>query len=94
VSPHLRYVTRTEHVYQRLCERLYLQQSVKRQLQVHNFRNSYRYMLETRPRVRVNGGLYVMQHKRVKRIQRDMWTEVRTCTYHFIACLVIFSVFY
>ena len=84
VSPHWKHLTRTESVYQRLCERLYLNQSKKRQLHVHKFGNSYRNMLLHRPRVRAAGGCYVLKYNKVKRIQRDMWTEVcfvcRTCT--------------
>ena len=84
VSPHWKHLTRTESVYQRLCERLYLNQSKKRQLHVHKFGNSYRNMLLHRPRVRAAGGCYVLKYNKVKRIQRDMWTEVcfvcRICT--------------
>ena len=77
VSPHWKSFTRTEHVYKRLCERLYLNQSKRRALHVSRFGNSYRTMLEKRPRVRAGGGVYVMKYARVKKIQRDMWTEVR-----------------
>jgi len=76
VSPHWRSFTRTEAVYQRLCERLYLQQSKRRTLHVARFENSYRTMLERRPRVRAGGGVYVIKYSQVKKIQRDMWTEV------------------
>ena len=76
VSPHWKSFTRTETVYRRLCERLYLNQSKRRQLHVSRFNNSYRTMLEKRPRVRAGGGVYVMKYSRVKPIQRDMWTEV------------------
>ena len=78
VSPHWKHLTRAETVYQRLCERLYLNQSKKRQLHVHKFGNSYRNMLLHRPRVRAAGGCYVLKYTKVKRIQRDMWTEVCT----------------
>jgi F-box protein 9 len=78
VSPHWKSFTRTESVYKRLCERLYLNQSKRRALHVSRFRNSYRTMLELRPRVRAMGGIYVMKCSRVRKIQRDMWTEVRT----------------
>lgn len=80
VSPHWKSFTRTETVYKRLCERLYLNQSKRRQLHVSRFNNSYRTMLEKRPRVRAGGGVYVMKYSRVKPIQRDMWTEVSACT--------------
>jgi F-box protein 9 len=76
VSPHWKHLTLTEPVYQRLCERLYLNQSKKRQLQVHKFGHCYRNMLLHRPRVRAAGGCYVLKYSHVKRIQRDMWTEV------------------
>jgi F-box protein 9 len=78
VSPHWKSFTRTEPVYKRLCERLYLNQSKRRALHVARFANSYRTMLELRPRVRAMGGIYVMKCSRVRKIQRDMWTEVRT----------------
>lgn len=77
VSPHWKAFTRTEAVYKRLCERLYLVQSQRKALHVHRFNNSYRTMLEKRPRVRAGGGVYVMKYSRVKPVQRDMWTEVR-----------------
>jgi F-box protein 9 len=80
VSPHWKSFTRTETVYKLLCERLYLNQSKKRQLHVSRFGNSYRNMLEKRPRVRAGGGVYVMKYCRIRKIQRDMWTEV--CTMH------------
>lgn len=76
VSPHWKHLTRTESVYRRLCERLYLNQSKRRQLYVSRFGGSYRRMLEQRPRVRAAGGCYVLKYSVVKKIQRDMWTEV------------------
>ncbi|KAG7356975.1 F-box domain containing protein [Nitzschia inconspicua] len=76
VSPHWKHLTRTEAVYRRLCERLYLNQSKRRQLQVSKFGGSYRRMLEIRPRVRAAGGCYVLKYAQIKQIQRDMWTEV------------------
>lgn len=76
VSPHWKSFTRTEPTYKRLCERLYLNQSIKRQLHVSRFNNSYRTMLEKRPRVRAGGGVYVMKYARIRKIQRDMWTEI------------------
>jgi F-box protein 9 len=76
VSPHWKHLTRTELVYKRLCERLYLNQSKRRQLHVSRFGGSYRTMLEQRPRVRAAGGCYVLKYTQVKKIQRDMWTEV------------------
>ena len=33
-------------------------------------------MLEMRPRVRTGGGLYVLKYQEVRKIQRDMWTEI------------------
>lgn len=76
VSPHWKHLTRTEAVYRRLCERLYLNQSKRRQLHVSSFGGSYRRMLEVRPRVRAAGGCYVLKYAQIKQIQRDMWTEV------------------
>lgn len=76
VSPHWKYLTRTESVYKRLCERCYLNQSKRRVLNASRFGHSYRIMLENRPRVRAGGGLYVMKYASIKKIQRDMWTEV------------------
>ncbi|KAL3924763.1 MAG: hypothetical protein SGILL_000845 [Bacillariaceae sp.] len=76
VSPHWKHLTRTETVYKRLCERLYLNQSKRRQLHVSKFGGSYRRMLEVRPRVRAAGGCYVLKYTQIKKIQRDMWTEV------------------
>jgi F-box protein 9 len=76
VSPHWKHLTRTEAVYRRLCERLYLNQSKRRQLHVSRFGGSYRRMLEVRPRVRAAGGCYVLKYSQIKQIQRDMWTEV------------------
>lgn len=79
VSPHWKSFTRTEKVYKRICERLYLNQSKRRVLHVSRFGNSYRNMLERRPRVRTGGGVYTLKYAQVKPIQRDMWTEVRLC---------------
>jgi F-box protein 9 len=76
VSPHWKHLTRTESVYKRLCERLYLNQSKRRQLHVSRFGGSYRNMLEQRPRVRAAGGCYILKYSHIKKIQRDMWTEV------------------
>lgn len=76
VSPHWKYLTRTEAVYKRLCERCYLNQSKRRVLNTSRFGHSYRTMLEKRPRVRAGGGLYVMKYSTIKKPQRDMWTEV------------------
>lgn len=76
VSPHWKHLTRSEAVYRRLCERLYLNQSKRRQLHVSRFGGSYRRMLEIRPRVRAAGGCYVLKYAQIKQIQRDMWTEV------------------
>lgn len=76
VSPHWKHLTRTEPVYRRLCERLYLNQSKRRQLHLNRFAGSYRRMLEVRPRVRAAGGCYVLKYSQIKTVQRDMWTEV------------------
>lgn len=76
VSPHWKYLTRTESVYRRLCERVFLNQSKRRQLHVNRFDGSYRRMLEIRPRVRAVGGCYVLKYSHIRKIQRDMWTEI------------------
>ena len=75
VSPHWSIFTRCEELYKGLCQRIYLNQSKRKALHVHKFGNSYRRMLEVRPRVRT-GGLYVLKYREVKKIQRDMWTEI------------------
>jgi len=76
LNSHWKSVTRTEFVYKRLCERTYLRQSKRKALHVSRFKNSYRLMLEQRPRVRTGGGVYVLKYAQVKKIQRDMWTEI------------------
>lgn len=76
VSPHWSKFTRCEELYKSLCQRIYLNQSKRKVLNVHKFGNSYRRMLELRPRIRVGGGLYVLKYQEVKKIQRDMWTEI------------------
>ena len=68
--------TRTEQSYQIICKRLYLKQSKFKKLRVHKFQNSYHKMLMTRPRVRTGTGFYILKYKKVKKIQRDMWTEI------------------
>ena len=75
VTPHWKAFTRTEAVYKKLCERCYLNQSRRKALHVSRFGGSYRKMLETRPRVRTSG-VYVLKYSKVKKIQRDMWTEI------------------
>jgi F-box protein 9 len=62
VSPHWKHLCRTEAVYRKLCERIYLHQSKRRILKVLRF-GSYRNMLYSRPRVR--NGLYVMRYAQV-----------------------------
>lgn len=76
VSPHWKRFTRNDAVYKTLCERVYLIQSKRKALNVAKFGNSYRRMLEVRPRVRTGGGLYVLKYQKVIQIQRDMWTEI------------------
>ena len=61
VSPHWKHLTRTEAVYRRLCERVYLNQNKQCQLNVSLFGGSYRSMLEHRPRVWAAGGVYVQK---------------------------------
>jgi len=76
VSPHWKHLTRTEAVYRRLCERVYLNQNKQCQLNVSVFGGSYRTMLEQRPRVRAGGGVYVQKYSQIKHIERDRWAEV------------------
>lgn len=68
VSPHWKHLCRTEAVYRKLCERIYLHQSKRRVLNVTRF-GSYRNMLYLRPRVRT--GLYVMRYAQVRRHSFD-----------------------
>lgn len=75
VSPHWSRFTSCETLYKALCERIYLNQSKRKQLHVSRF-GSYRNMLEMRPRVRTGGGVYVLKYQEVRKIQRDMWTEI------------------
>lgn len=75
VSPHWSRFTRCESLYKSLCKRVYLIQSKRKTLQVSRF-GSYRRMLEMRPRVRTGGGLYVLKYQEVRKIERDMWTEI------------------
>ena len=76
VSPYWSRFTRCESLYKTLCERIYLNQSKRKTLHVSKFGNSYRNMLELRPRVRTGGGLYVLKYQKVRKIERDMWTEI------------------
>ena len=76
VSPYWSRFTRCESLYKTLCERIYLNQSKRKTLHVSKFGNSYRNMLEMRPRVRTGGGLYVLKYQKVRKIERDMWTEI------------------
>ena len=75
VSPYWKPFTRTESVYKELCKRAYLQQSKRKTLHVHRF-GSYHAMLNTRFRVKTGCGFYVMKCTKIKKIQRDMWTEI------------------
>ena len=76
VSPHWKNFTRTETVYKQLCKRCYLQQSKRKTLHVHRFNHSYHTMLDTRFRVKTGCGFYVLKCTKIKKIQRDMWTEI------------------
>lgn len=75
VSVTWRNFTRTEQVYEEICKRSYLKQSRRKTLHVSKF-GSYRAMLERRPRVKTGRGIYVLKFSRIRKIQRDMWTEV------------------
>lgn len=76
VSPYWKHMTRTESVHKKLCQRIYLNQSKKAQLRIHRFQNSYYNMLCNRPRILAGSGVYVLKYSRVRKIQRDMWTEI------------------
>jgi F-box protein 9 len=76
VSPHWKNFTRTEAVYKELCKRCYLQQSKRKTLHVHRFNGSYHTMLNSRFRVKTGCGFYVLKCRKIKKIQRDMWTEI------------------
>jgi len=67
--------TRTESTYRRICERSYLHQSKHKVLNIQRWK-TFHNMLCGRPRLRTGGGLYVLKYSHIKKIQRDMWTEV------------------
>lgn len=76
VSPHWKGFTRSELAYKELCKRSYLNQSKRKALHVARFGGSYRTMLEKRFRVKTGCGLYILKCTKIKKIQRDMWTEI------------------
>ncbi|KAL3809506.1 hypothetical protein ACHAXA_009742 [Cyclostephanos tholiformis] len=76
VSPHWSRFTRCETLYRTLCQRIYLNQSKRKTLHVARFGNSYRKMLEMRPRIRAGGGVYVLKYQQVIKYERDMFTEI------------------
>jgi F-box protein 9 len=76
VSSHWKSFTRSELAYKELCKRLYLNQSKRKALRVARFGGSYRTMLENRFRLKTGCGLYVLKCSKIKKIQRDMWTEI------------------
>lgn len=69
--------TRSELAYKEMCKRSYLNQSKRKSLYVARFGGSYRNMIENRFRVKAGCGVYVLKCTKIKKIQRDMWTEVR-----------------
>lgn len=75
VSPHWKSFTRSELAYKELCKRCYLKQSKRKALHVARF-GSYRNMLEQRFRVKTGAGLYILKTSKIKKVQRDMWTEI------------------
>lgn len=75
VSVTWKHFTRTEQVYREICKRCYLKQSKRKTLNVSRF-GSFRAMLEKRPRVRTGRGIYVLKYSKIRKVQRDMWTEV------------------
>lgn len=81
VSRQWKHITRTEDAYKRICQRVFFHQLLSPQRALRGvagsrFHNSYRTMLERRPWLRRGGGVYVLQCTRVKRVERDMWTEI------------------
>lgn len=74
VSPHWKFFTSSEMAFKLLCERCYLKQSKRKFLNLDKW-ISYRNMFINRPRVRLNG-VYFLKYRWVKKIQRDMWTEI------------------
>ena len=75
VSPHWSFFSSSDGMaFKLLCERSYLKQSKKKILNLQRWK-TYRNMFIHRPRVRLNG-VYVLKYKHIKRIQRDMFTEI------------------
>jgi len=68
--------TRSELAYKEMCKRSYLNQSKRKALHVARFGGSYRSMIENRCRVKAGCGVYVLKCTKIKKIQRDMWTEI------------------
>ncbi len=76
VSSHWKSFTRSELAYKEICKRSYLNQSKRKTLHVTRFGGSYRTMLERRFRLKTGCGLYILKCTKIKKIQRDMWTEI------------------
>jgi len=76
VHPYWSSYTLNEQAYKIMCSRCYLNQSKKKVLNIANFRNSYKIMLTIRPRVKTGCGVYILKCSSIKRIQRDMFTEI------------------
>lgn len=76
VSPHWKGFSRSELAYKEICKRSYLNQSKRKALHVARFGGSYRAMLERRFRVKTGCGVYILKCTKIKKIQRDMWTEI------------------
>lgn len=68
-------LSNNELTFKIICQRIYTQQTKSKKLDLKRY-NSYRTMYMNRPRVRTGGGIYVLKYSQIKRIQRDMWTEV------------------
>jgi len=68
-------LSNNELTFKIICQRIYTQQTKSKKLDLKRY-NSYRTMYINRPRVRTGGGIYVLKYSQIKRIQRDMWTEV------------------
>lgn len=70
----------TERTYKRLCHHVYSQQTVGRRLDVTQWRNSWKCMLTTRPRLRTNG-IYWLRTSTWKKPHNDMFWQEKICEF-------------
>mmetsp|Transcript_28673 Transcript_28673/g.32968 ORF Transcript_28673/g.32968 Transcript_28673/m.32968 type:complete len:409 (-) Transcript_28673:156-1382(-) len=75
VHPSWASFTTDENAYRIMCQRCYLNQSRRKVLSLQRWK-TYKNMITHRPRVRTDGGIYIMKYAQIMKIQRDMWTEV------------------